>query len=61
MSRVAIPAVESATGVTADLFSQIKKAVGKVPNTFAVIGALGPAAALKAVLQADKQTRRTYH
>jgi UrcA family protein len=40
MSRVAIPAIESATGVTADLFSQIKKAVGKVPNTFAVIGAL---------------------
>ena len=31
---------------------QIKKAIGNVPNTFAAIGAHGPAA-LKAVLAAD--------
>jgi uncharacterized peroxidase-related enzyme len=52
MSRIHIPAIESATGPTAELYGQIKQAAGKVPNTFAVIGALGPAA-LKAILQAD--------
>ena len=52
MSRIAIPAIESATGPTAELYAQIKQAAGKVPNTYAVIGALSPAA-LKATLQAD--------
>lgn len=51
-SRIATPAVESATGATAELFAQITKAAGGVPNTFAAIGALAPAA-LKAVLQAE--------
>jgi uncharacterized peroxidase-related enzyme len=37
---------------TADIYGQIKKAIGSVPNTFAAIGALGPTA-LKAVLAAD--------
>src|SRR5258708_32393172 len=46
------PAVETATGATAEVFAQIKKAAGKVPNTFAAIGAHGPAA-LKAILNAD--------
>jgi uncharacterized peroxidase-related enzyme len=52
MSRIAIANIESATGPTAELYAHIKQVAGKVPNTFAVIGALGPAA-LKAVLQAD--------
>ncbi|HXP01771.1 MAG TPA: carboxymuconolactone decarboxylase family protein [Luteibacter sp.] len=52
MSRIATPAVESATGATAEVFDQIKKVAGSVPNTFAAIGAHGPAA-LKAILQAD--------
>ncbi|HEY4365726.1 MAG TPA: carboxymuconolactone decarboxylase family protein [Steroidobacteraceae bacterium] len=52
MSRISIPALESATGATAEVYAQIKKAVGKVPNTFAAIGALDPVA-LKAILQAD--------
>jgi uncharacterized peroxidase-related enzyme len=52
MSRIDIPTVESATGATAEVYAQIKKAAGSVPNTFAAIGALNPAA-LKAVLQAD--------
>jgi uncharacterized peroxidase-related enzyme len=52
MSRISTPAIESATGATADLYAQIKKAAGSVPNTFAAIGALGPAA-LKAILQAE--------
>src|SRR5258708_30311796 len=52
MSRIPTPAVDSATGATAELFAQIKKAAGKVPNTFAAIGAHGPAA-LKAMLQAE--------
>lgn len=52
MSRISTPSVESATGATAEVFAQIKKAAGSVPNTFAAIGAHGPAA-LKAILQAD--------
>jgi uncharacterized peroxidase-related enzyme len=43
---------ESATGATAEIYSQIKKATGSVPNTYAAIGAHGPAA-LKAMLAAD--------
>jgi uncharacterized peroxidase-related enzyme len=50
--RIVTPAVESATGPTAEVFAQIKKAAGGVPNTYAAIGALEPAA-LKAILQAD--------
>ncbi len=52
MSRIATPALETATGATAEVYAQIKKAAGSVPNAFAAIGAHGPAA-LKAVLQAD--------
>jgi uncharacterized peroxidase-related enzyme len=52
MSRISNPAPEVATGVTAELFAQIRKAAGKVPNAYAAIGALKPAA-LKAILQAD--------
>jgi uncharacterized peroxidase-related enzyme len=52
MSRIPTPALETATGATAEVYAQIKKAVGKVPNTFAAIGAHGPAA-LEAILQAD--------
>src|ERR1700744_6133909 len=52
MSRIATPALDTATGATAEVYAQIKKAAGGVPNTFATIGAHGPAA-LKAVLNAD--------
>ena len=52
MSRIPIPAVESITGAAAELFAQIKKSAGRVPNTFASLGALRPAA-LKAILNAD--------
>lgn len=52
MSRIHTPALESATGATADVYAQIRKAIGQVPNTFAAIGAHGPAA-LKTILQAD--------
>ena len=52
MSRIVTPAVDAATGTTAELFALIKKAAGSVPNTFAAIGAHGPGA-LKAMLQAD--------
>ena len=51
-SRISTPAVDAATGATAELFAQIKKAAGGVPNTFAAIGSLGPSA-LKSILQAD--------
>ncbi|MGO4465249.1 carboxymuconolactone decarboxylase family protein, partial [Pseudoduganella sp. RAF53_2] len=52
MSRITTPAIASATGATAEIYAQIKKAAGGVPNTFATIGAHGPAA-LKTVLAAD--------
>ncbi|HZB92603.1 MAG TPA: carboxymuconolactone decarboxylase family protein [Stellaceae bacterium] len=52
MSRISTPAVERATGATAELFARIKKAAGKVPNLYAAIGALQPAA-LNAVLDVE--------
>jgi uncharacterized peroxidase-related enzyme len=52
MSRLSTPALDSATGATAEVYAQLKKSAGRVPNTFAAIGAHGPAA-LKAILQAD--------
>lgn len=52
MSRIQTPSISSATGATAEVYGQIKKAAGSVPNTFAAIGALRPDA-LKAVLLAD--------
>jgi uncharacterized peroxidase-related enzyme len=52
MTRIATPAIASATGATAEVYAQIKKMAGSVPNTFATIGAHGPAA-LRAVLAAD--------
>ena len=44
MSRLSVPSLEAATGPTADIYAQLKKAIGNVPNTFAAIGAHGPAA-----------------
>ncbi|WP_269506442.1 carboxymuconolactone decarboxylase family protein [Burkholderia sp. IMCC1007] len=53
MSRIAIPAVESATGATADVYAQVRKiAGGTVPNLFAAVGHLAPNA-LAAVLNAE--------
>jgi uncharacterized peroxidase-related enzyme len=50
MSRISLP--EPASAATLEVYAQIKKAIGAVPNTYAAIGALGPAA-LKAMLAAD--------
>jgi len=52
MSRLPTPSLNSATGATAEVYAQIKKAIGNVPNTFAAIGAYRPDA-LKAILLAD--------
>jgi uncharacterized peroxidase-related enzyme len=53
MSRIAIPALESATGATADVYAQVRKiAGGSVPNLFAALGHLAPAT-LAAVLNAE--------
>lgn len=51
MSRISTPA-DTATGETADVYAQIRRAVGSVPNTYAAIGAHAPAA-LKSILAAD--------
>src|SRR6201981_1824497 len=52
MSRLSVPNLESDAGPSGQIYAQIKKAIGSVPNTFAAIAAYGPAA-LKAVLAAD--------
>ena len=52
MSRLSVTNLESDTGPSGQIYAQIKKAIGGVPNTFAAIAAHGPAA-LKAVLAAD--------
>src|SRR2546428_4495447 len=52
MSRLSVPNLESDTGPSGQVYAQIKKAIGSVPNTFAAIAAHGPGA-LKSVLFAD--------
>jgi uncharacterized peroxidase-related enzyme len=52
MSRINTPAIDTATGPTAEVYARIKKAAGVVPNTYAAIGAHGPDA-LQAVLNAE--------
>ena len=52
MSRLPVPAIEPATGRSAEIFTQLKKAIGGVPNMFAAIGAHAPAV-LQAILTAD--------
>ncbi|WGR93717.1 peroxidase-related enzyme [Bradyrhizobium sp. ISRA443] len=52
MSRLSVPNLESDTGPSGQVYAQIKKAIGAVPNTFAAIAAHGPAA-LKSILAAD--------
>jgi uncharacterized peroxidase-related enzyme len=52
MSRINTPAVETATGAAAEIFAQVKKSAGRVPNAYAAIGALAPSA-LKAILGAE--------
>jgi hypothetical protein len=47
MSRIAIPAIESGTGATADIYVQVKKiAGGRVPNTYVALGHLAPASGI---------------
>jgi uncharacterized peroxidase-related enzyme len=52
MSRLSVPNLESDTGPSGQVYAQIKKAIGSVPNAFAAIAAHGPAA-LKSILAAD--------
>ncbi|MEK9281919.1 MULTISPECIES: carboxymuconolactone decarboxylase family protein [unclassified Bradyrhizobium] len=52
MSRLSVPNLEADAGPSGQVYAQIKKTVGSVPNTFAAIAAHGPAA-LKAILAAD--------
>ena len=54
MSRIAIPAIESATGDTADIYTRVRKlAGGRVPNTYAALGYLAPSS-LDAFLNAQR-------
>ena len=48
MSRLSVPNLESDTGASGQIYAQIKKAIGSVPNTFAAIVAHGPAKCARA-------------
>lgn len=52
MSRLSVPNLETDTGPSGQIYAQIKKAAGRVPNAYAAIAAHGPAA-LKSILAAD--------
>uniref|UniRef100_UPI00403A5231 carboxymuconolactone decarboxylase family protein n=1 Tax=Variovorax sp. BK018 TaxID=3450241 RepID=UPI00403A5231 len=52
MSRLFHPATEQAPAAAQPLFDLIRKAAGKVPNAYALIGSLSPAA-LKVALEGD--------
>lgn len=52
MSRISYPAIETASGTAAEIFSNLKKTVGSVPNAYATIGSLAPDA-LKSILNAE--------
>ncbi|MGC1301209.1 MAG: carboxymuconolactone decarboxylase family protein [Caulobacteraceae bacterium] len=52
MSRIHTPAIDTATGETAEIYAQVKKGAGRVPNAYAAVGAYSPAI-LKTVLQAE--------
>lgn len=52
MDRINTPAIESATGATAEVYAQIRKSIGSVPNLFVAVGAQAPEA-LKAMLAAE--------
>ncbi|KJK22229.1 alkylhydroperoxidase [Burkholderiaceae bacterium 16] len=53
MSRITVPAIDSAVGATAEVYAQVKRATGgSVPNLFAALGHIAPAT-LKAVLNAE--------
>jgi uncharacterized peroxidase-related enzyme len=52
MDRINTPAIESATGASAEVYAQIRKAIGSVPNLFVAIGAHDPEV-LKAVLASE--------
>ncbi|SEQ00856.1 uncharacterized peroxidase-related enzyme [Pseudomonas sp. NFACC02] len=49
---ISVPAGQ-ATGATADIYAGIQKSLGKVPNAYATLATLAPAA-LQAMLAADK-------
>jgi uncharacterized peroxidase-related enzyme len=53
MSRIAIPALDTATGATAEIYARVRKTTGgQVPNLFAALGHLAPAV-LGAYLDAE--------
>ena len=52
MSRLTAPAIADAPAAAQPLFDAIRKGAGKVPNAYALIGALSPAA-LKLAMEGD--------
>lgn len=53
MSRITVPAVDSAVGATAEVYARVRKiAGGSIPNLFAALGHVAPAT-LTAVLGAE--------
>ena len=56
MSRINTPAIETATGATAKVYTQIKKAAGTVPNTLAAILAADGVLAAGSLSKQDQET-----
>jgi uncharacterized peroxidase-related enzyme len=52
MSRITVPTIEAATGATAEVYIEVKKATGGIPNLFVALGALAPNA-VKAMMNAE--------
>jgi uncharacterized peroxidase-related enzyme len=57
MSRLTAPAIADAPAAAQALFDAIRKGAGKVPNAYALIGALSPAA-LKVAMEGDAALSR---
>ncbi|OTP67420.1 carboxymuconolactone decarboxylase family protein [Caballeronia sordidicola] len=57
MSRISMIQPDQATGAAAEIFSKIKKAIGKVPNAYMTIGTHNPEA-LGALLTVDEIVSR---
>lgn len=53
MARFTATPVDQAVGPTADIYGNIKKSLGKVPNAYAALASLAPSA-LQAMLAVDK-------
>ncbi|MGY2491845.1 hypothetical protein [Cupriavidus sp. CP313] len=53
MSRISVPAVDSAIGATAEVYARVKRMTGGIPNLFSALGHVAPVT-LSAYLNAEE-------